>query len=103
MSIIVPDAPSEVVKNQVIKIKQNNLELWKYIKDRHTAIFNMVWYDSQYSAKQIVDGFGTDGASLFQFSGDIQDLLYALDNTYEPLVPPKDYVVNEDGTVTVEE
>ena len=103
MSIITPNAATNDVQNAVIRIKQNNLELWKYIKERHTAIFNMVWYDKQYSAKQIVDGFGTDGADLFKFSSDIQNLLYALDNTYVPLVPPKEYVINPDGTVTVEE
>ena len=103
MSIIVPDASKNDVQNAVIRIKQNNLELWRFIKERHTAIFNMVWYDSQYTAKQIVDGFGTDGADLFNFSSDIQNLLYALDNTYKPLVPPKKYTINEDGTVTVED
>jgi hypothetical protein len=103
MSIITPNSATNDVQNAVIRIKQNNLDLWKIIKERHTAIFNMVWYDSKYSAKQIVDAFGTDASDLFVFSGDIQNLLYALDNTYVPLIPPKNYTINEDGTVTVEE
>jgi hypothetical protein len=103
MSIIAPNAATNDVQNAVIRIKQNNLELWKFIKERHTAIFNMVWYDGKYTAKQIVDGFGTDAVDLFQYSGGLQNLLYSLDNTYVPLIPPKKYTINDDGTVTVEE
>jgi len=29
-------------------------------------------------------------------------LLYEIDNTYVPLVPPKNYVVNPDGSVSVD-
>ena len=103
MSIIDPDAPSENVKNAVIRIKQLNLELYNTINTLHKNIFDQVWHSKDYSSKQIVDAFGTDGRDLFIFSGDIQDLLYDIDSSYKPLIPPKKYTINDDGTVTVEE
>ena len=103
MSIIDPSAPAQEVQNAVLRIKKNNLELWNEIDTAHRRIFAMVWLDKDYSAKKIVDAFGTDAKDLFVFSGMIQNFLGEINPEYKPCVPPKPYVINDDGTVTVEE
>ena len=103
MSIIDPSTPSQEVQNAVLRIKKNNLDLWNEIDMTHRRIFSMVWFDKDYTAKQIVDGFGTDAKDLFVFSGMIQDFLGEINPEYKPCIPPKKYTINEDGTVTVEE
>ncbi len=103
MSIIDPSAPAQEVLNAVLRIKQNNLDFWNEINTTHKRIFNMVWYDKDLSAKQIVDGFGTDAKDLFVFSGNVQEFLALINPKYVPLIPPKKYTINADGTVTVEE
>jgi hypothetical protein len=103
MSIIDPTAPVQEVQNIMLKIKQQNLDLYRTIDELHRAIFAMVWHDKTYSAKQIVDAFKTDGKDLFVFSGAIQQLLGGVNPKYKPCIPPKKYTINDDGTVTVEE
>lgn len=102
--ISTPVAPQQAtVADHVENIKKANLMLKNQIQHLHTRIFNMVWKNKDFTAKQIVDEFGTDAVAMFTVSGTIQGLLASIDPSYEALVPPKTYTPNQDGTVTVAE
>ena len=99
---IIPIKQALTVNDYVAKIKSGNLNLYKSIKTQHDVLFNMIWNNTSFTAKEIIDGFGTDAAMLFQLSSTIQSLLVSVDSSYVPLTPKFAYVINQDGTVTVD-
>jgi len=98
-----PTRPVLALSDVVLKIKQQNTELYASMKMRHALIFNMIWPNPNYTPQQIMEGFGTDAAMLFSMSGMIQDMLHAVDPSYEALSVPEGYTVtiNQDGTVNI--
>jgi len=106
MSIMDKIEPTEALKLEKAEsvIRKVNANLFNQIKDKHTYIFNLIWNNSDgLSAQAVLDRFGAEAFELFVFSQSIQTLLYQIDNSYTPLTPPNDYVINKDGTVTVGE
>ena len=85
--------------NDIIK---NNRALLDRMKIMHTASFNRIWNNREFTAQEIFDKFGNEAVSLFIYSSQIQNLLRAIDPSYIPLPPPYPYTINEDGTVTVD-
>jgi hypothetical protein len=51
--------------------------------------------------QEIFDLFGADSYKMFELCSEIQTMLLSVDANYQPLVPPYEYTINEDGTVTV--
>jgi 3-methyladenine DNA glycosylase Tag len=88
------------LKAEIIK---KNSRLYKKIKREHKNLFNMIWESEEVSPQEILDSFGTDAESLFVYSISMQTLLAQVNSEYVPLETPNEYVINEDGTVTVGE
>jgi hypothetical protein len=66
---------------------------------RHT--FNLFWNNPDHTPQEVADQLGTSAGLGFVVHSQLQTLIYTLDNSWVPLVPPHPYVTNQDGTVTV--
>lgn len=102
---IIPEQvqPQETLESVIYRIKSLNLQMCRQLEMMHKQAFNFVWNNPSFTAKQIVDGFGTDAAALFQSSSTVQNLLASINPSYQALQPPLAFTVNADGTVTVSE
>jgi hypothetical protein len=101
MGILIDEDVKENADEAVNKIKKLNTGLYNFIVVQHTAGFNFIWHNKKFSAKEIIDGFGKDAVALFQLSSAIQQMLITVNPEYVPLIPPKQYTINADGTVTI--
>jgi hypothetical protein len=91
--------PAGIAKGELVSV---SAALFHEIKQRHTVIYNKMWNPPEgVTTQNVLDLFGTDAASLFVTSKTLQDLMESVDSTYERLVPPNAFVVNDDGTVTI--
>jgi hypothetical protein len=66
-------------------------------------VFNLFWHSAGHSAQDVCDLFGVDAVKAFEAHGKLQELIYMLDSSWEPLVPLYPYTKNEDGTVLIGE
>jgi hypothetical protein len=73
-------------------LKQNVAECWR-----------LFWNNPDATPQQICDKFGKDAYKIFQTSSVIQTAIATLDNTFVPFVPPREFTINQDGTVTISE
>ena len=102
MSIIDPNTEVEVA-DVVKKIKLSNLVLYKKILQAVNDGFSIIWGNKNFTAQEIFDAFGTEAKDLFILSSDLQTLLAKANPSFEPMIPPHPYTINQDGTVTVNE
>jgi hypothetical protein len=100
---IVNSIPTVTIDSTVAGVKSITTRIYNTIKRDHTQAFNQIWNNPNFTAKQIVDAFGTDGLALFQLSSALQSILANADPNYVRLVPPLDFTINADGTVTIHE
>jgi hypothetical protein len=103
MGILIDNQNTETTEDVVNKIKRMNTNLYNMVLIQHTTMFNYVWNNKKYTAKEILDGFGTDAVTIFQLSGSLQQMLSLANPNYVPMTPLKEYTINQDGTVTVAE
>lgn len=101
--IIKQESTAPSVNDAVLRIKQINTELYNIMKSRHTAIYNLVWKNKDYTPQQILDAFGKEADLLFQLSSGIQQILKSADDAYPVLDPKTEYEIkpSADGTVVV--
>ena len=97
---LIKDA-DKVSLSDVIKI-QNTVCL-NQMKRTAKNVFNLVWNNSSLSPQEVCDVLGVDAAKGFDAHAKLQELIYFIDSSWVPLVPPVAYVKNEDGTVTIGE
>jgi hypothetical protein len=98
--------PEEKIETEVEKkvkfILQRNQTALDAVCVNHRLAFDTLWKGDTQS---ILNVFGTNAVNLFIASSKIQELLSEIYNingdVYEPLIPPKQYTINEDGTVTI--
>ena len=103
MGILIDNQVTETVDDVCTKIKRMNTNLYNMVLIQHTTMFNFVWNNKKFTAKEILDGFGSDAVTIFQLSGSLQQMLSLANPNYVPMVPPKEYTINQDGTVTIVE
>lgn len=92
----------EVIQAQ-LKIQmqiQMNMS-FKRITQDFKDLFNQVWNHPDLTPQQVMDAFGADAAQLFILAGGTQNYLNAIVPGTVTEVPPKAFVINEDGTVTI--
>lgn len=65
------------------------------------ASWNLFWNNPEVSAQEICDYYGNQAYKIFQESGFWQAAIKQRDPSYEELVPPKEFTINQDGTVTI--
>jgi hypothetical protein len=77
-------------------------------KNRCLSAFNDLWGSENNplpieEVQAVLNLFGSDAYQLFQIHQVWQQFIKTVDPTYEPLVPPYEYTINPDGTVTLSE
>lgn len=73
--------------NNVVKGTENRIQ----------ALFSKFWEN----AEVIAPALGTDAGKLFTLLGSLEALLEAYDDTYKKCAVPREYTMNEDGSVTI--
>ena len=89
------------VQDAVNQIKMGNTRLYQMLKQNIAQSYNLVWNNPIYTAKEIVDAFGTDAVALFTLSYQLQQILAAADPNYIILTPTQAPTLNADGTVSL--
>jgi hypothetical protein len=102
MAIFDPLPRQPVLSDDVNWVKTSSLMLYEMLNNQHRMIFQKIWNNPNFTARQMIDAFGKDAVKLFATSSLIQQTLASVDSSYEPLVPPKVCTINEDGSVTVD-
>lgn len=92
---------SDSLRQEKTAIVELNKRALTALGNYHKAAFDLVWNNSKFTPGQILDQFGSDAAELFIVSSKVQTLLKEIYPNYEEAVPPYNYTLNQDGTVTV--
>lgn len=71
------------------------------LKESTRNSFNNVWRNPEATPQEIFASFGTNAVKLFVVAGATIQFIKALDPEWEEPVPPYQYSINPDGTVTV--
>lgn len=82
-------------------IKLTNTTLLNQMKLSARNLFQMTWHNPKNTPQEVMDLLGVDAAKAFQAHSGLQQLIYLVDPTWVPLVPTHEYVVNQDGSVTI--
>lgn len=90
------------------KILNNTPNIVEGEKNRCLSMFTDLWGNVETprplsSCQIILDKFGDEAYQLFDIHHKWQTFITSVDLTYEPLIPPYSYYINEDGTVTLSE
>ncbi len=91
------------VNKHVIDIKERIIKSLRRFTSSQKTVFDMIWNHPEFTAQEIFDIFGTDAKDLFIASAaaeNYQKMAVGEDN-YTPLKVPAEFVINDDGTVTV--
>ena len=92
---------AEIAKEQVAAMSQQNDEGLSMLKSSVSSGFLLLWYNDKSTPQDILDQFGTNALELFKMHQSIRAFIRTLDPTYIGLVPPYNFTINQDGTVTV--
>lgn len=101
MSIFTPVLKTKIeVKKEAIIESSSKIIAGE--KNRVKAVFDLMWNDlSRSEAQELMDSFGNEAYKIFQFHAAWQQLIKGVDDSYDPLYPPYEYTISEDGTVTI--
>jgi hypothetical protein len=86
------------VKDHIVDV---NTSCLINMKNSAKINFELFWFNPEKTPQEICDMFGTDAVKAFQAHSKLQELIYFLDPSWEPLVPPYTYVSNQNGTITI--
>ncbi len=92
----------KTVADIVSDLKRTTGDSYSSIKNQHYLMFQTIWNNHDFTPEEILAQFGTEAKELFVVSSLTQQLLQTIDPSYEPLVPPKSFIINSDGTVTIQ-
>ena len=105
MSILGPEEQCSIQQRQNItanRIRQNSKQLLHNIKHRYETLFNSVWNNSLgLTPQEVLDSIGGDAYELFVYSDMVKQWISRVDPDYNPPQSPKEFRINQDGTVTV--
>lgn len=94
------------------KADHSGARLLSVLKQECKSQFELAWKKreggklvnkTQIEAQAFFDSYGVKAALAFELHSKLQELIYLTDNSWVPLVPPYEYVENQDGTVTIGE
>lgn len=85
------------------RIAVSNSQCLAQMKRTVTETYELLWGTKGQTPQQVCDLMGNQSALGFTLHGKLQEMIYALDPTWVPLLPTHEYVKNADGTVTIGE
>lgn len=86
------------IKNEIARFNTRTLSIFK---ERYLKSLELVWGNKKASPQDILDSYGTSAVELFVTSNAVADFIKSVDPLFEKPIPPYEYTINEDGTVTV--
>jgi len=103
------DIEKSDVEKRYDNIISKSGNVFKGEKNRCICAFNDLWgYNgiegepiTIEEAQEVLDKFGTDASQLFQIHALWQQFIKSVDSSWVDLVPPYDFLINEDGTVVL--
>ena len=103
-----PDAAPAFDKDLALKLLKRQLtanvnQLFIQMKGTYLNGFNTVWKHPKLTPQEIFDAFGTDARDLVVSSYGVAQALNAIVPNTITEIPPYEYTINDDGTVTVGE
>lgn len=90
----------EIVDTKLNRILIVNSNCLSAMRASCRNVFDLCWTENP---QEVCDQLGTDAVKAFEAHGKLQELIYLMDPTWQPLLPPYEYVKNEDGTITIGE
>jgi len=85
------------------QIRAQNTYCLASMKDTATNVFQLLWHSTDKTPQEVCDMMNTDAAKGFLAHAKLQELIYLIDPSWVPLVPPVSYAINQNGTVTIGE
>ena len=83
------------------EIKMQNTMCLQVMKATAKNVFEIMWNNPTLTPQQICDQMGTNATLAFEAHSKLQELIYLIDPSWEPLVPPFEYTKNQNGTITI--
>jgi len=88
------------------KIVESSKNTFQGEKNRCKSAFNNLWGSEESpvgieEVQSVLDMFGEYALQLFLIHRAWQNFIKSVDPSYEELVPPYEYIINPDGTVTL--
>lgn len=65
------------------------------------TLFTSFWSNPELTPQEVSDAFGADAAQLFILMGKAQTFINDVKPSAFIQIPPKAFVINQDGTVTI--
>ena len=88
------------VHNQIVQdVEWLNNEIQTRLKNN----FDAFWNPEGMTVQEVANSFGNETYKLFVWLQVLQTALKTIDPDYEMLIPPQEFTLNEDGTVTIKE
>lgn len=101
MSIFVPPTQINLPLQEAQNLSTKNMIALDMLKRNYEDAFNCLWHNPNATPQEILDVYGSNAAQLFLVSRDTALFIKSVDPTYEPPVLPKEFTINPDGTVTI--
>ena len=84
-----------------IGIKLNAYSVLDFLKITHNTNMQIVWDNQEATPAEILNSLGKDASEIFKLSSALIDFIISIEPTFQPKVPTKEYIINDDGTVTI--
>jgi hypothetical protein len=83
------------------RIVDENTHCLEVMKETARVVFHLLWHSTDKTPQEVCDMMGTDAAKGFEAHAKLQELIYLIDPTWVPLVPPVGYSLQQDGSVLI--
>ena len=104
MSLLPDNSTDETPQDAYEKLKKMNAMTYKTLNTLHKVMFDFVWHNKTFTPKEMITAMGTDAATIFAISRQVQGILVTVNPTgYQVLEPTQNVTMNEDGSANVGE
>jgi hypothetical protein len=101
MDIFNTPQPITSAEQEAINLAEKNRIALDVLKVNYKESFTKLWANENATSQEILDVYGTNAVKLFLASKKTAELIKFLDPTYEAPVTPKEFTINNDGSVTI--
>ncbi len=86
---------------EAVNLSTKNRVALDTLKKNYEESFMTLWANTNATAQEILNVYGTGASQLFTVSRATAMFIKSLDPSWNPPVSPKEFTLNEDGTVTI--
>lgn len=88
-------------QQEAINLSTKNRVAFDSLKKQYVDSFNCLWSNQNATPQEILDVYGVNAKQLFVVSRATALFIKSLDPSWTPPTLPKEFTINDDGTVTV--